>query len=431
MVLALVLCVPQVRAAATKPNVIVILCDDMGYECLSCYGSTSYKTPNLDALATSGIRFKNAYATPLCSPSRVELMTGRYGFHTSWINLIGRGGDEANEYFDPNKEKTFGHILKSAGYATALAGKWQLGYFPEHPNHVKECGFDESCCWTWMIDHKRTSRYWNPSIWQDGKLRQDTKGKYGDDLFADFLIDFIHKHKEEPFFVYYPMALVHEPHTPTPDSTEGHKGKVFDDEEKGKKNREKRAAKLFPGMVAYMDKTVGRLMATLDQLNLRENTLVIFTGDNGTDKSVVSKLGDMSIRGGKGTTTEFGTHVPFIVSWKGKIQPGQVKEDLIDFSDVVPTLAEITGANLPNGVVIDGKSFASQLTNNAKPEREWIFSQLGHERLVRDARLMMHNDGRLYDITTDPFEKQDLSASGDAQIQERKAKLAAVLQQMK
>src|SRR4051812_34007287 len=110
-------------SAAKKPNVLFILCDDMGYECLNCYGGTSYKTPNLDTLAASGIRFRNAYATPLCSPSRVELMTGRYGFRTGWINLIGRG-DDALEYFEPTKERTFGHVMKSAGYATALAGKW-------------------------------------------------------------------------------------------------------------------------------------------------------------------------------------------------------------------------------------------------------------------------------------------------------------------
>src|SRR5205823_5025504 len=196
-------------------NIILILCDDLGYECVNCYGGRSYETPNIDALAASGMRFKNCYATPLCSPSRVELMTGRYGFQTGWINLIGRGGDEAKDYFDPKKERTFGHMLKDAGYTTALAGKWQLAEFIQNPNHVRECGFDEYCCWAWELGGKRTSRYWKPVIWQDGKVRKNTERLYGEDVFCDFLTDFMKRHKDGPFFVYYPMVLVHEPHTPT------------------------------------------------------------------------------------------------------------------------------------------------------------------------------------------------------------------------
>ncbi len=418
---------PNVSAAAKKPNILFILCDDMGYECLNCYGGTSYKTPNIDTLAASGIRFRNAYATPLCSPSRVELMTGRYGFRTGWINLIGRG-DDAMEYFEPNKERTFGHVLKSAGYATALAGKWQLCNFTDHPDHVNKCGFDEYCCWTWQLNGKRTSRYWEPSIWQNGKEKKDLQEPYGEDIFCNFLIDFMKRHRDEPFFAYYPMVLVHEPHTATPDSKGATKAQKSGKAEKGGgvEGKRRRATKLFPGMVQYMDKTVGRLMAALDELGLRDNTIIVFTGDNGTDRSVFSKIGDVTVQGGKGTVAEFGTHVPFIVSWRGTIKPAQTKDDLIDFSDVLPTIAELGGAKLPNAT-IDGKSFARQLTTETAPARQWIFSQLGHKKLARDQRFMLHDDGSIYDVIHDPFEKKNLADSKDAEVTTSKARLQKVL----
>jgi arylsulfatase A-like enzyme len=422
---AICACFALTVSAAKKPNIVFILCDDLGYECVNCYGGTSYKTPNIDALAASGIRFRNAYATPLCSPSRVELMTGRYGFRTGWVNLIGRG-DDALEYFDPNKERTFGHVMKSAGYATALAGKWQLCHFPEHPDHVNRCGFDEYCCWTWELNGKRMSRYWEPSIWQNGKEQKDLKERYGEDIFCNFLIDFIKRHRDEPFFVYYPMVLVHEPHTPTPDTSKP----VEIGDKKSASQRERRAAKWFPGMVNYMDKTVGRLVATLDELGLRENTVIFFTGDNGTDRSVFSKLGNVTVQGGKGSVTEFGTHVPFIVSWKGTIKAGQVKDDLIDFSDVLPTVADLGSAKLP-AVRLDGKSFARQLTKDTPPAREWVFSQLALKKLARDQRFMLHDDGRIYDINQDPFEKKNLADSKDPDVAASKARLENVLKTMR
>ncbi len=417
-------------SAAKKPNVIFILCDDLGYECLNCYGGTSYKTPNLDALAASGIRFRNAYATPLCSPSRVELMTGRYGFRTGWLNLIGRG-DDAMEYFDPDKERTFGHVMKSAGYTTALAGKWQLCHFPDHPDHVNRCGFDEYCCWSWELNGKRTSRYWEPSIWQNGKEQKNLPKPYGEDIFCDFLIDFIKRHREEPFFVYYPMVLVHEPHTPTPDSANATKAQKRgkDGGPTGPDARQRRATKWFPGMVNYMDKTVGKLVASLDELGLRDNTVIFFTGDNGTDHSVFSKLGDVTVQGGKGSMTEFGTHVPLIASWRGTIKPTQVKDDLIDFSDVLPTIAELGGAPLPK-VTLDGKSFAPQLTTQTASARQWVFSQLGRKKMARDGRFMLHQDGSIFDIGNDPFEKKNLANSNDPDVSAAKARLENVLKML-
>jgi arylsulfatase A len=418
---------PAADKPASRPNILLILCDDLGFETLNCYGGTSYKTPNLDALAKSGIRFKNGYATPLCSPSRVELMTGRYGFRTSWINLIGRGGDDANEYFDPKKEKTFGNMLKAAGYATAMAGKWQLANFQEYPDHIKECGFDESCAWTWIYGTEKTSRYWQPGIWQNGKKRSAADKQFGEDVFCDFLIDFMTRQKDQPFFAYYPMVLVHDPLVPTPDSKGGAAEKSGKKAKKGKKGQTE--GNWFPDMVNYMDKTVARLVAALDKSGQRENTVIIFTGDNGTARHITSMLGATPVKGGKGTTTEFGTHVPLIVSWKGTTAAGQVKEDLVDFTDVLPTLAELSGAALPKNVVLDGRSFAFQLRGEKGHPRDWIFSQLGQERLIRDARYMLHSSGHIYDIRQDPFERNNLSATAGA-APARKA-LQAVLDKMK
>jgi arylsulfatase A len=438
--------------SARKPNILLILADDLGRETVNSYGGTSYRTPQIDALAKSGTRFTSCFATPLCSPSRVELMTGRYGFRTSWINLIGRGkAEEVNDYFDPQKEITFGRLLRNAGYATAIAGKWQLCEFPKHPNHLKECGFDQSLCWAWQIDGKATSRYWAPVLWDNGALRKMDAHSYGDDLFSDFLINFMKQHKDEPFFAYYPMALVHAPHIAPPGSPRAAAAqKAAEPGKKGKGNGRRKAAKKsaspaaddddevvndpvnFPDMVAYMDKTVGKLVAAVNELGLRENTLIIFTGDNGTDRRITSMItGNISVQGGKGTVTELGTHVPFMASWPGIVPDGRTNTDLLNFCDVFPTLAEIGGAKLPAGVKIDGHSIAPQLHGKQGKPREWAFTQLGDKRYARDHEFLLHQDGRLYDIPNDLFEKNDLSASAKPEIISARKRLQAVLDENK
>lgn len=439
-ILALV-CNGEISAAETprKPNILLILADDLGFETINCYGGTSYKTPNIDTLAKSGMRFANSFSTPLCSPSRVELMTGRYGFRTSWINLIGRGDPgEVNNYFDPKKETTFGRMLKNAGYATAIAGKWQLCDFPSHPNHLKECGFDKSLCWAWVIDGKATSRYWAPVLWGDGELKKIPEDKYGDDLFSDYLIQFMKEHRDEPFFAYYPMALVHAPHVPPPGTPRAKAALKADAKKGGKKGKNSGTGKgprandpsNYPDMVAYMDKMVGKMVAAVDELGLRENTLIIFTGDNGTDKRITSMLGNVAVPGGKGTVTELGSHVPMVASWPGKIPAANVNSNLVQFCDVLPTLAEIGGAKLPN-IKLDGRSFASQLFGKKGTPREWIFTQLGHKRLARNGRFLLHDDGRIYDIPKDLFEKTDLSDSDKPEVVAAKKQLEAVLDQCK
>ncbi len=443
--LAVVLSAVQLSAATPgrKPNILLILADDLGYENIHCNGGTSYKTPEIDALAKSGVRFTHCHATPLCSPSRVELMTGRYGFRTSWVNLIGRGEkEEVNDYFDPKKETTFGRMLKDAGYATAIAGKWQLCDFPSHANHLQECGFDRSLCWAWVVEGKQTSRYWAPVLWDNGQLRKAPANQYGDDLFSDFLIDFMKQHKDEPFFAYYPMALVHSPHIAPPGSP---KAKAAQNAAagggKGKRKKEGKSPvgqddesvndpANYPDMMAYMDKIVGKMVKAVDDLGLRENTLIIFTGDNGTDRRITSMMGNVSIQGGKGTVTELGSHVPLVASWPRTIASGRVSDDLVNFCDMLPTLAEIGGAKLP-ATKLDGQSFAAGLLGKDGKRREWVFTQLGHKKFARDNRYLLHDNGELYDIPNDLFEKTNISTSTKPEVVAAKQRLQAVLEKCK
>ncbi|UCD28142.1 MAG: sulfatase-like hydrolase/transferase [Planctomycetota bacterium] len=366
------------------------MADDLGYECLSCNGSTSYRTPVLDKLADTGMRFQHCYSTPLCTPSRVQLMSGQYNFR----NYIGFGT------MDP-KITTFAHILRSAGYATCVVGKWQLaGRARGNGTYPKKAGFDEHCLW--QVD-RRESRYWNPLIRQNEKYRSDLEDRYGPDVFCEYINDFIERHQNERFFIYYPMALTHAPFIPTPDST-------------GNDARDKDDKKYFADMVAYMDKIIGRIVAKLDKLGLQENTLILFTGDNGTGGKIISQMGSRKIRGGKGTTTDAGTHVPLIANWKGVIPAARVCDELIDFTDFLPTLAEVAGAEILKRIKIDGRSFLPQLLGKPGKPREWVFTHFDHKRLIRyvhDKRWKLYHDARLFDLNADRSEKKPLKPSTD------------------
>ena len=203
-----------------QPNIILIMSDDLGYEVIGANGGTSYNTPKLDEMAKNGMRFENAHVMPLCTPTRISLMTGKYNFR----NYIGFG------LIAPD-ETTFGHLMSDAGYNTCIAGKWQLYSYnppdevPEMRNKgqkIENAGFNEFCVWHPHQTEEKGSRYKNPIIYENGRFMEDTKDKYGEDIFCDYIIDFIDRTKDEndPFFVYWPMAATHKPHEPTPDSLE-------------------------------------------------------------------------------------------------------------------------------------------------------------------------------------------------------------------
>ena len=383
------------------PNIVLVMVDDFGYECLNCNGGTSYKTPMIDRMASEGMRFTNGHSNPVCTPTRVKIMTGKYNFR-NYVHFL---------TLDP-RQKTVGHIMQAGGYKTCIAGKWQLsGGNGAVGTKPEEAGFDEYCLWD--VKAPSDSRYWSPKIMQNGKWLDGMEAKYGPDIFTEFIGDFMEEHRNEPFFVYYPMALTHGPHVPTPDSEEGD-------------STTKRDTKYMAEMVSYTDTLVGRVMKKIDQLGLRENTLVIFTGDNGTDKKITSYMGDVAIRGGKGQTIDAGTHVPLIASWKGTIKPGSVCEDLIDFSDMLPTVADTGQVKIPDDFIVDGRSFLPQLKGQKGNPKQWLYFhyEKGKDpvtpgtvkdkgeptRWVRDKRWKLYNNGKLFDVVKDPLEKSSITS---------------------
>src|SRR5262245_52864178 len=269
------------KPAKRPPNVVLILADAFGYECVGANGGTSYRTPNLDKLAAAGMRFTRCYVQPLCTPTRAQLMTGIYNVR----NYVQFG------HLDP-RATTFAQLFRRAGYATGMVGKWQLGQGFDLPKHF---GFDEYCLWQL---NRRPPRYANPGLEINGKAIDYKNGEYGPDLVNDYALDFVKRSKDRPFLLYYTMMLTHDPFQPTPDSP--------DWDPKAMGEMVNRNVKHFGEMTTYMDKLIGKLMARLDELGLRENTLIVFVGDNGTGRGVTSRMGSQEVHGGKGLTTSAG-----------------------------------------------------------------------------------------------------------------------------
>jgi arylsulfatase A len=377
------------KASKKKPNIVFIMADDIGQPVLGCYGGTSYSTPNLDKLAATGIRFNHCYSSPVCAPSRVKIMTGRYGFrnYKEWGHI-------------PPEEITFGHVLKDAGYATALAGKWQMVLQKKDPHHVTKMGFEQNCVFGWH----EGPRYHGPLIYENGKLRQEPEDKYGPDIFCQVIIDFIKRNKDRPFLAYYSTTLAHE---------------ISNDLKVSPPTGPLGRYQTYKELVEYMDKLIGRIVSTLDELNLRENTLVLFTTDNGTPpkfitkavngkyikEPIISKVGDKTVIGGKGKLTDAGTRVPLIADWPGTTPAGKVSDDLIDFSDFMPTFADLAGTTPPKDRAIDGISFAPQLMGKRGNPREWAYCQWEGKAWVRTKRWKLYRDGRLYDMQKDALEE--------------------------
>jgi arylsulfatase A len=379
---------------ANRPNIILILADDLGYETIGANGGISYRTPALDRLAATGVRFTRCYVQPLCTPTRAQLMTGRYNIR----NYINFGN------MDP-RAVTFGNLLQQAGYATCMTGKWQLGQDLDLP---KKFGFDEYCLWQHT---RRPPRYANPGLEINGVRKDFTNGEYGPDLVNDYALDFITRKKAGPFFLYYPMMLTHAPYQPTPDSP--------DWDPKAQGEQVNTAPKHFGDMVAYMDKLVGKLVAQLDALGLRDNTLLLFVGDNGTGRGTRSMMGDRVVIGGKGTTTDTGMHVPLIASWPGKITSGRVCADLVDSTDFLPTLLQAAGVTTPAGLQLDGRTFLPQILGAEGQPRDWIYSWYSPRQTadmtVREfafnQRYKLYRSGEFFDLTRDSEERRPVAVT--------------------
>jgi len=382
---------------ADRPNIILFMADDLGCETIGAYGGESHATPTLDRMAATGIRFEHCYAQPLCTPSRAKIMTGIYNVR----NYVRFGVLD-------REQTTFVHLLKDAGYATCVVGKWQLGKQDDSAQHF---GFDESCLWQNTRGHTNKkgcdSRFENPSVEINGKPKDYRNGEYGPDVVSDYACDFIERNKDKPFLVYYPMILTHCPFVPTPDSDE------WDPKSPGSKTY-RGDPKHFSDMVTYMDKIVGKLATKLDDLDIRDNTLILFTGDNGTDR-VTSTINGKPFAGMKGSMTDGGTRVALIASWPGTIAKGQVSDDIVDFSDFLPTMCEAAGVEVPTKLTIDGKSFLPQLLGKEGTPRDWIYiwysrgGSAGAKVFARNQRYKLYRTGKFYDVSYDALEKMPLN----------------------
>ena len=389
------------KGTQAPPNILLIMADDVGREAIGCYGGSSYQTTNIDLLAGRGMKFDRVFSSPVCHPSRVALLTGMYP-----INL---GDPDWGSFPVQAESKTFAQYLKNAGYRTAVAGKWQLTMLADEPNHPNRLGFEEYCLFGWH----EGPRYHSPYIWENGRIREGLEDEYGPDIYSDFLVEFMRKNKDRPFLAYYPMALIHDVsddlEVPPPYGPDGRYENVEE-------------------MMAELDRIVGKMMAALGELGLEENTIVLFTTDNGTnhtsiisydegeylEEKVYSDFKGMKVPGGKKYFSDWGTRVPTIVVWPDRIKAGSFNNDLIDFTDFLPTILELAGVTLPDKK-IDGRSFKAALFGENYEKRDWVFSQKkpgdGYMLRTEDWKLMW--DGRLFDMENDPYEQNPIMADQD------------------
>jgi arylsulfatase A len=388
-----------------KPNLLMILAEDLGIECLSAYGGKSHPTPHLDRLAASGMRFTHCFSNPYCSPSRASLLTGRYPFRNGLKEVLFSAERHADTYLRVD-QPSFARQLKQAGYATALAGKWHLSLLHRH-NTIRDFGFDHYVSWQiFRADGTKTERYYEPHYIQDGEnISHRIRDRFGPDVSVEFLIDSIRTSaaRKQPFLAYYTSILPHFPWVPTPDSADQRNAMKIGDEVGD--------PRFFPDMVRYLDKQVGQLLRTLDEAGLADNTIVIFLADNGTDHRLRSQWGDgKTVAGGKGTMTNRGTRVPLLARWPQRIAPGATCADLIDFSDFLPTLCELTGAPLP-AAELHGRSFAPQLLGRSGSPRGWVHVQDKEARHVRNREYILTNRNQLRPVVEiwEPEPKPDLS----------------------
>ncbi len=388
-------------AEPVKPNVVFILADDLGIGNVGCYGADHGKTPNIDALAKGGTRFTHAFTPPLCGPSRAVIMSGRYAFRTGATN------QDATGQMKPTVETFLPKVLKSAGYVSSSVGKW--GQLPLAP---ADWGFDDS------LRFRGSGVYWSTKEKAEYYLNEVKKTlaekEYMPDLMHKHAVEFITANREKPFFLYYSLSHVHAEIVPTPDSVVESKD-------------------LYADNLAYMDKLVGKLVEELDRLKLREKTLIVFCGDNGTGKGYAntSTIGGKRLAGEKGTMLEGGARVPLVVNWPGVTPAGKVSDDLIDSSDFLPTIAELAGAKLPEKTVIDGRSFSPQVRGEKGTPRDWVFIELARMWYVRESGWKLNQAGELFDMSAAPFEEKPVPADrAEAAAKAARTRLQAALDKL-
>ena len=399
LLLAVLISNTALLAQTKKPNIIYILADDLGIDGVSCYGADLFKTPVIDKLAKEGIRYTNAYTAPLCGPSRALILTGRYAFRTGAVN------QDMTGLMKPTVETMMPKILKQAGYTSSMVGKW--GQLPLGP---AEFGFDDYLRFfgsgVYVTTTEKKQKYVLNG--QESILKEN---EYMPDLMHTHIENFLSKHTKDPFYMYYSMVQVHGEIIATPDTKPG----TTD------------FKTLYTDNVNYMDKLVGKLLRTLDSLKIRDNTIIVFMGDNGTagQAANIGTVNGKKIIGKKGTMQEGGSLVPMIANWPAVIKKGSVSKDLIDATDFIPTFAELAGAPLPTNNILDGKSFAYQLKGTKGAPRDWIFTELGNDWYVRSSNWKLNRAGQLIDMRNAPFDEKEVAVDDTNKVE--KDKLQKVL----
>lgn len=446
LVVAVCVAVSISRAADTSrpPNIVFVLADDLGWTDLAVQGSKYYETPNIDRLASQGARFTRYYHCQNCQPTRAALMSGQYGPRTGvytvgsierfdWKSRPLRPVDNVESL--PLEKKTIAQALKSAGYATAMFGKWHLGNGGEH--HPSQRGFDEAIVSMGAHFNFKTQ----PKV-------DYPKGQYLADFLTDKAVDFIRRNQAKPFFLYLPHFGVHSPHQAKPELIERFKNKPA----VGGHHDPTYAA-----MIASVDESVGRLLATLDELKLADNTVVIFSSDNGGvggyAREGIKKGGDITdnapLRSGKGSLYEGGIRDPYIVRWPGVTHAGATCDVPATHVDLFPTLLEIAGAKAPADYTLDGESLVPLMRDpQARLKREAVFQHFpgylgageGTWRTtpvgvieLGDWKLMeFFEDGRLelYNLRDDIGETKNLATAEPEKTKELHAKLVAWREQV-
>lgn len=385
------------------PNIVFILADDLGYGDLGCYGQQQIRTPNLDALATQGVRFTQAYAgSTVCAPSRAALLTG---FHTGHGHVRGNRNDLP---LAPD-QRTIAEVLRGAGYATGAIGKWGFAK-PGSPNIPTRRGFDE---FFGYLEHVAAHRYYPAFLWRNEERvvlpgnAHNKRGDYAHDRLTSAALDFLQGHKTgKPFFLYLAFTTPHarlEPPDDTPYSQQ-----TWPQNERN-----------FAAMVSRLDASVGQVMKRLRDLGIDDNTLIVFTSDNGPHAEGHQATFFRSsgpLRGIKRDLYEGGIRVPLIARWPGRVVPGTTSDQVVAFWDVLPTLAEAANAVVPEKG--DGVSFLPALFGKQRAPHAplyWEFHERGFEQAIRldDWKAIRHGTTKpieLYNLVTDPGEATDVAA---------------------
>ncbi len=406
---ALVFLLPAFPAAAEKPNILYILADDMGYADTGFNGCKDIKTPNLDQIARGGTILKSFYVQPVCSPTRSTLMTGRYPSHTGVYSVVRPHAPWGLKL----EEQTLAQVLRGAGYETAITGKWHLGEFK--PAYLPtQRGFDHQYgLWFGMIDYFSHEREGVLDWHRDDQPCKDEG--YTTHLIAKEACRIIReKNPDKPLFLYLPFNAVHGPHQ-VPDSY----CKPYQDL--------KGVRRTYAGMMSAMDEAVGQVLAALDEMKIRDNTLIIFSSDNG-GPSPGKVTSNGPLRAGKGTIYEGGVRVCACVNWPGHIPAGKTIDEPLHAVDWFPTLVKLTGATPELKLPLDGLDIWPVLTTGAKSPHDTLIlcgTKRGQAAIrMGDWKLLVGAGGgdQLYNLAEDLGETKDLAAEKPEKLRELRAR---------